>query len=146
VEIIKINGKYRDLGKIELENSKIINWSDLSDNNPPTIPFGSEIEVLISIDNNDFLSGKNGIVWATYDLRQAEIIHSALLAQNINSEIKNEHLFEDTLFLIKIMNENDIQEAANFIWKSGNGLRLKPDWHYNKGESNKTFEQWLSGH
>ncbi len=146
MEIIKINGKYSDLGKIELENSKIVNWSNLSDEKLPIIPFGSKIEMAVSFDNVDFLSGSNGIVWATYDLRQAEIIHGTLLAQNINSEIKEKYLTEDTIFTIKIVNENDISDASNFIWKSSNGLRLKPDWFYKRGESNRSFEQWLSEH
>ena len=43
------------------------------------------------------------------------------------------------------MDESDISEAINFVWKSDTGLRLKPDWSYPEGELNKSFEQWLSG-
>ncbi len=84
-------------------------------------------------------------MWATYSMRQAEIIHSTLLAQNINSEINNINIGKEKLFLLKITNQPDINEAIDFIWKSGSGLNLKPDWTYSEGETNKSFEQWLSG-
>ena len=49
------------------------------------------------------------------------------------------------MFLIKIANESDIADSIDFIWRNNTGLRLKPDWVYTKDETNKSFEQWLSG-
>ena len=50
------------------------------------------------------------------------------------------------MFLIAITNEKDTKVAIDFIWEGHNGLRLKPDWSYPQGETNKSFEQWLNGH
>ncbi len=145
VEIFKINGIYNSLGEIELENSKIINWDNISNEQIPVIPFGSKIKLNISIDESIFLDGTDGIVWATYDSRQAEIIQSALVAQQINSEIKNIPVNEYELYTLKISNSPDIEDAIDFIWRHKSGLRLKPDWNYSNNEINKSFEQWLSG-
>ena len=146
MKILKIKGIYSDIGKIELETLMTIEWKALSEEKAPELPFGTLIELNISFDENDFLSGKNGIVWATYDLRQAEIIQNTLLAQNIYSEIKNINLGNENVFLLKIASESDITDSIDFIWRNNSGLRLKPDWNYPKGEINKSFEQWLSGH
>lgn len=146
MEILKINGIYNSLGKIELENSKIIDWNNISNNKFPIIPLGSKIKLNISIDESAFLDGTDGIVWATYDSRQAEIIQSTLVAQQINSERINFAFVGKELFTIKISNESDIDDAIDFIWRHKSGLRLKPDWSYPNGEANKSFEQWLSGH
>lgn len=145
MKLINIKGIYREMGKISLDTTKTIDWKELSDNNPPELPFGSIVELTISFEENDFLSGKNGIVWATYDQRQSEIIQSALLAQHINSEIKWIYPKEKKIFLIKLIDYKDIEEAIDFIYQSSNGLRLKPDWDYSDGENNKSFELWLSG-
>ncbi len=145
MEILKISGTYNNLGKIELENSKTINWNNISDKKLPIIPFGSKIKLNISIDESIFLEGTDGVVWATYDSRQAEIIQSALVAQQINSEIKNIRINEEELFMLKISSDSDVDDAIDFIWRNSSGLRLIPDWDYADGESNKSFEQWLSG-
>ncbi len=142
--MIKIKGIYTDFGKIELESMKIIEWDALSNEKPPELPFGSNVEISISFDEYDFLSGKDGIVWATYDLRQAEVIQNTLLAQNIYSEVKKIRLGNEELFLIKTAYGSDISDSIDFIWRNNSGLRLKPDWIYPKGETNKSFEQWLS--
>jgi len=92
---------------------------------------------------NKLLSGKDGIVWATYKLKQAEIIQNALLVQNIHSEIKLFDLEENGLVLLKITNPSDIEQVMDFIWRSKSGLRLQPDWSYPAGERNKSFECWL---
>ncbi len=144
VKILKLKGIYSDIGKIELETMKTIEWKELSEEKAPELPFGTILELNISFDENDFLLGKNGIVWATYDLRQAEIIQNTLLAQNIYSEIKRIHLGNEEVFLLKIANESDIVDSIDFIWRNNTGLRLKPDWIYPNGESNKSFELWLS--
>lgn len=91
----------------------------------------------------EYLSGKDGIVWATYRQRQSQIIHNALLAQDIHSEISKNSVENNDLFLIKVTNKADVQNALNFIWKSNSGLRLIPDWHYPPGTSNTSFEHWL---
>ena len=91
----------------------------------------------------EYLSGKEGIVWASYEQRQSEIIHNALLAQDIHSEISNDHIENNNLFLIKVTDQADVKNALNFIWKSNSGLRLKPDWYYPPGTRNTSFEHWL---
>lgn len=146
VKLIKINGTYNDLGLIKLETKRTISWKDLTDENLPELPFGSKMVLTIKIDVNDFLSGKNNIVWATYELRQAEIIGNSLLAQNISSEIEEIKIGKNEMFLIRLNKINDVDEAINFIWKSESGLRLKPDWSYSQGESNKSFEIWVNEH
>ncbi|MGA9294872.1 MAG: hypothetical protein WBV81_19950 [Ignavibacteriaceae bacterium] len=146
MKILKIKGIYSDIGKIELETMMTIDLKDLSGDKIPELPFGTLVELNISCDENDFLSGNNGIVWATYDLRQSEIIQNTLLAQNIYSEIKRIHLGQEEMFLIKIASSSDIPDSIDFIWRNNTGLRLKPDWTYPKGETNRSFEQWLSGH
>ena len=144
MKILKIKGIYSDIGKIELD-MMTIEWQKISDEKPPEIPFGSNVELSISFDENDFLSGKEGIVWATYDLRQAEIIQNTLLAQNIYSEVKKINLDNKEMFLIRIADESDISDSMDFIWRNNSGLRLKPDWIYPESENNRSFELWLSG-
>lgn len=145
--ILKTKGTFYSEGEIVLNALKTIRWKDLSDNNPPHLPNGSSIELSISIDENDFLSGINGIVWATYDSRQAEIIQDTLLAQNINCEVKRISLEPElrNMFLIIITSEKDIKFTIDFIWKTESGLRLKPDWSYPIGQVNTSFELWLNG-
>lgn len=144
--LINIKGIYTNLGNVELETNKVINWASFSNDLPPEIPLGSSIEVSVSFQENDFLAGKSGVVWATYDLRQAEIIQNTLVAQNINAEIKKLLVSKTVLYLLKIISATDINDASDFIWKSDNGLRLKPDWCYGQGQKNKSFEQWLGEH
>ena len=146
VKLIKVKGLYSDIGKIELENMKSIYLDEFTDEQHLEIPFGSNVELSIEFDENNFLSGKDNIVWATYDLRQGEIIQNTLLAQNINSETIRISIGGIQLILIRITNQSDINDAMDFIWKTKNGLRLKPDWSYSEGEKNKSFELWLSGH
>jgi len=144
--ILKTKGIYKEDGKIVLNSIKIFNWADITENTLPLFPEGTSINLSISFDENIFLSGINGIVWATYDLRQAEIIQSSLIAQHIHCEVKPLKLEKENLFLISVTNENETKDAIDFIWKSNDGLRLKPDWNYSKGVTNKSFEQWLNGH
>lgn len=134
------------MGKIILDNKKLFEWNELTAEMPPDLQEDSSLEITISFDENDFLSGKNGIVWATYDLRQAEIIQNSLLALHINSEVKKINLIGNIFFALKISNESEVNDSINFIWKSKSGLRLKPDWSYPAGETNKSFEQWLNEH
>jgi hypothetical protein len=145
VKLINIKGTYTEAGKIELESNKTIQWNELSDLKFPKLPNGIKIELNISFEENDLLNGMDGAVWATFDLRQAEIIQNSMLAQQINSEIKSIDLVEKETFLISILDTNDVKDAIDFIWKSNSGLRLKPDWNYTEDERNESFEQWLSG-
>ena len=144
--ILKTKGTYYAEGEIVLNPLKTLHWKDLTNQSPAHLPNGSTIELSISFDENNFLSGTDGVVWATYDLRQAEIIQSTLLVQHINSEIKKFSIENVKLFLIIITDQMETKVASDFIWKSDYGLRLKPDWNYPDGEINKSFEQWLSGH
>lgn len=144
--LINIKGIYCNLGVVELETNKVINWISFSNDPPPEIPFGSTVEVSVSFQENDFLDGKSGIVWATYDLRQAEIIQNTLVAQNINAEIEKILVSKTVLYLLKINSVTDINDASDFIWKSDTGLRLRPDWNYEEGQKNKSFQQWLGDH
>jgi hypothetical protein len=145
LKILKVKGTYYAEGEIVLNPLKTIRWKDLSDKNPPQLPNGMSIDLSITFDENNFLSGIDGIVWATYDSRQAEIIQNTLLAQQIGTEIKIMELGSENILLIKISNLKDVKEAINFIWKDESGLRLIPDWNYPEGETNKSFEQWLNG-
>lgn len=144
--ILEVNGIYRN-GIIALSgtNGKV-KWGDLSLAEHPELPDDCKIELIISLDKNDFLSGKNGIVWATFDIRQAEVIHNSLIAQNINTEVEKTYPGKNEIFLIKVTNQSDVNDAMDFIWKSESGLHLKPDWTYSENETNKSFELWLSEH
>lgn len=143
--ILESKGLYNETGEISLNSLKTIKWTDLSDEMQPKLPTGTGIDLLITVDENTFLSGVNGIVWASYDLRQIEIIKNALFAQNIISDLLRLSGNTEEIFLLKIHNHEDVENSKDFIWKSSSGLRLKPDWSYPKGESNKSFDQWLSG-
>lgn len=143
---IKVNGTCLNDGRVVFETDDFIECRGLILTQPAELPDECQVEVTVSYDEEDFLSGKNGIVWATYDIRQAEILHRALLAQDINTEIKKTDLEKRELFLIKITSLRDKEDAIDFIWKSESGLNLKPDWTYSEGETNRSFELWLSGH
>lgn len=145
MKLIAIQGIYISTGKIQLENMKMVELKDLTEEITLELPIGSKIELTISCEANDFLSGKDGIVWASYDSRQVDIIQSALLAQQVNSELKKISLDGHDLIMIKIPNETEINIAMDFIWRTSTGLRLKPDWSYPAGETNKSFQQWLNG-
>lgn len=144
--ILKTKGVYNEGGEVVINSVKTIRWKDISEEIPPHLPAGTSIALELTLDENEFLSGKNGVVWATYDSRQAEIIQSTLLAQHINCEINKISFDNEVLFLIIITNKIEVQDAIDFIWKNKDGLRLSPDWHYGKDEINKSFELWLSGH
>lgn len=144
--ILKTKGIYNEGGEVVINSAKTIRWNNVSEGLPPQLPSGISIILEMTIDENEFLSGKNEIVWATYDSRQAEIIQSTLLAQHINCEINKISFADEVLFLIMITNKIEVQDAIDFIWNGVGGLRLKPDWHYGKGQINKSFELWLSDH
>ena len=127
---------YKDHGKIKLKTGTIVNWNKLD------IPFGSSVEIIVRYEEVDYLSGLNGIVWATYNADQAETIKGALQAHKINSEIIEKKLEDSLLFLIKLFDNNKINEAIDFIWRGEDGLNLKPDWYYPADNPNESFEKW----
>jgi len=145
VKLIKKTGIFNPDGEIVLHPGISVSWKSLSDNTLPDLPEGTPLDIEISFNEHILVSGKGGIVWATFDFRQAEVITNALLAQSISSVTGNIGLDEGKLLLIKIDNDKDIGEAMDFIWRKEGGLRLKPDWTYPDGEPNKSFEKWLNG-
>ncbi len=145
MKLIKKTGIFNPDGVIELHPEISISWELLSDKNLPQLPQRIPIEIDISLNEQTLVSGEYGIVWASRDLRQVDVLHNALLAQNITSVIGRIELDEGFLLLIIIDNKKDIKEALDFIWKKETGLRLKPDWSYPVGEPNRSFEKWLNG-
>jgi hypothetical protein len=145
MKLLKKTGIINPDGVIVLHPDISISWELLHDKNVPELPPGIPINIEISMDEQILVSGEYGIVWASWDLRQVEVIHNALLAQNITSAIGKIELDEGFLLMIIIDNKKDIGEALDFIWRKETGLRLKPDWSYPDGEPNKSFEKWLNG-
>jgi hypothetical protein len=143
LKLIRKTGKFNPDGEIILHPGFSVSWKSLSNKNVPELPRGTPLEIDVTLDEKALLSGEYGIVWATWDIRQAEVLSNALLAQNITSVIGIIELEESNLLLIRIDNEKDIGDAMDFIWRKDGGMRLKPDWTYPKGEVNKSFELWL---
>ncbi|MBD3226534.1 MAG: hypothetical protein GF313_17545 [Caldithrix sp.] len=132
----KYSAIYTDLAKIELENDSAY------DTDLPDIPFGSEITITIHYDKPEYPGGPDTIVWATHNPEQAETIKGALRAQNIESVIIESKLKAGVIFLLKVEQSLHIERASNFIWKSKEGLQLKPDWFYPLNQRNESFEKW----
>ena len=142
---IELSGIYKDMEIIQMDNGKMLRWSNLlDDNDAPLIPFGTKIEISLTYNDTDFLNGSNGIVWATYSQLQVETIKNALLVQNIFSEIRISNLTDKKLYLIFIQNSEEVESAIDFIWRDEAGLRLKLDWHYSANKENESFNKWLS--
>lgn len=145
MKLIKQIGIFNPDGEIILHPGISVSWKSISNKNIPDLPPGTPLDLDVTLDEKFLLSGSDGVVWATYDQRQAEIIFNALLAQSISSAIGKVELENRILLLIKIQNTSDISDAMDFIWRKEGGLRLKPDWSYPEGETNKSFEKWLNG-
>ncbi len=145
IRSIPLRGSYQDAGKIELEKGIILEWNSQNTNLLPRVPYGTVVEVSIRFEERDYLNGTDGIVWATYDLRQAEIIRDALLTQNIACKLAEEELTSRLLHLLSISESNNMQAAIDFIWREKSGLRLKPDWEYPAGAENESFNKWING-
>jgi len=142
---IELSGVYKDIEIIQMDNGKILEWSYLiDDNDAPSIPFGTKIEISLTYNDADFLKGSNGIVWATYSRLQVETIKNALLVQNIFSEIRISNIEDKRLYLIFIHNMEEMEKAIDFIWRQEAGLRLKLDWQYSVNKENESFNKWLS--
>jgi hypothetical protein len=145
LKLIKITGIFNPDGEIVLHPGISVSWKFLNNKNIPELPPGIPLDIDISLDEQTLLSGEYGVVWATYDLGQAEVICNALLAQNITSLIGKIELDQGCLLLLKIDNKKDTAEAMDFIWRKEGGLKLKPDWSYPEGTPNTSFEKWLNG-
>jgi len=145
MKLLKKTGIFNPDGVIVLHPDISISWELLRDKNAQELPTGIPVDIVISIDEQNLVSGQYGIVWASWDQRQADVLHNALLAQSITSAIGKVELDEGFLLLIIIDNKNDISEALDFIWRKETGLRLKPDWTYPLGQPNRSFEKWLNG-
>jgi len=142
---IELSGVYKDIEIIQMDNGKILEWSNLiDDSDAPLIPFGTKIEISLTYNDADFLKGSKGVVWATHNQLQVETIKNALLVQNILSEIRTTDLDGKCLYLIFIENLAEIEKAIDFIWREEGGLRLKLDWYYSVNKENKSFNKWLS--
>lgn len=141
--MLKILGMYKNDGTLVFDKGRSLSWDELSDEIPPELLPSVKVELTLSFRENDLLLGNDGMVWATIDLQQAEVIQSSLLAQHINSEIRTIKFPEKKLYIIRILNQSDVNDAIEFIWQGKSGLRLKPDWVYPEGEKNTSFQQWL---
>jgi hypothetical protein len=100
---------------------------------------------VLSLDTQGYPTGNDGIVWGTFDLRQAEVIRNALLTQSIACELGSTKFDGKPLHVLRVADGRESQEAMDFIWRDKGGLRLAPDWSYADGEANRSFELWLSG-
>ncbi|KAF0132068.1 MAG: hypothetical protein FD155_592 [Bacteroidetes bacterium] len=145
MKLINKIGVFNPDGEIILHPGISISWKSLSNKNIPDLPLGTPLDIYILFDEKVLISGNHGIVWATYHQYQAEVLHNALLAQNITSAIGKVDLDDQVLLLIKIHNMNNVADAMDFIWRKESGMRLKPDWVYPEGEPNKSFEKWIVG-
>ncbi|MGH7597020.1 MAG: hypothetical protein ACREOI_11755 [bacterium] len=94
-------------------------------------------------DERNYLYGKNGIVWATYDRSQAETVQSSLQAQSIACEVREENLRGACLYLLHIPQAHKVKAAIDFIWRDPVGLRLEPDWRYPAGTENESYKKWV---
>lgn len=131
-----INAVYKDLGVIQLDSGEKLHSEKLD------IPFGTGVRLSIEYNEIDFISGSDGIVWATYNKDQVETIQGALQAHKIDSLILEKKLEGSLLLLIKIANQEKTESAVDFIWRGEDGLKLKPDWYYPAGKPNESFERW----
>lgn len=136
-----MSGAYIDRGKIRLANGKILEWPNLSFH----FPYGTKTEVTITCEERDYLNGAGGIVWATYEHRQAVVIRDALLVQKISCELQEEHLEGLRLYLLHIPRAHEVETAIDYIWREPSGLRLQPDWWYPAGAENESFQKWING-
>ncbi len=145
MELLNIKGKWDAQGKFMLSSGKCISCEALPDLDKLPLFHGTPVNMVISFDARELIKGAQGIVWATKQLLQAEIVSNALFAQNFNVEILNRQLADGPIYLLQLSSDSDVNEVVDFIWRGENGLRLKPDWSYREGETNKSFEKWVNG-
>ncbi len=142
---ITVRGSYVDHGKILLASNKTVAWRDLFAKAPPNVPYGTRVEMTVIYEEFDYLNGKDGIVWATHDRHQAEVICGTLGAQDIDCEVLEKRLQGTRLHLIRITRSEKVAAAMDFIWRDDSGLKLQPDWHYPVGAENESFQRWVNG-
>lgn len=139
-----LSGFYQDQGVIQLENRSKTEGSQITNAALPAIPYGTRLEVTLTYEEADYLNGSNGVVWATYHLRQAETIQAALLAQSISCEVREQSLPGARLYLLCITEAREVAAAVDFIWREPSGMRLQPDWWYPTGAENESFNKWIN--
>jgi len=141
---IKLSGSYVDHSKVQLAGNKILEWCELSTEAPPAIPYGTRVEMTITYEQIDYINGQHGIVWATHDQHQAEVICGTLRAQDIACEIQEKRLEGTRLHIICITDPTKVAAAMDFIWRDDEGLKLQPDWHYPSRTENESFQRWVN--
>jgi hypothetical protein len=142
--MVKIKGTLNDKGEVVFQRGKPLPLLTLYQQQTLQLPVEICIELSVTVEINDLISGTDGFVWATKDFCQAEIINNALKVQHIESEIINAESNNILIYLIKVNREEDIKKGFDFIQNDKSGLRLKPDWDYPEGERNQSFEQWIN--
>jgi hypothetical protein len=145
VELLNLKGTWDAQGKFIISPGKYISCAALADLDKLPLLEGTSVNLIITFDARELITGRDGIVWATKHLLQAEIVSNALFAQNFNVEILNRQLADGPVYLLQLSSDSDVNEVVDFIWRGENGLRLKPDWSYREGETNKSFEKWVNG-
>ncbi|MFQ5651338.1 MAG: hypothetical protein ACE5IY_15485 [bacterium] len=133
----KKSAVYKDIGKLQLESGEMQIWDKLD------LPFGSKVEITIEYEPEDYLSGRNGVVWATTSLDQAETVQGALQAQKIAAEITEKPLAAGRLYCLRVTDSARIAESIDFVWRHEDGLNLRPDWTYPADQENASFAKWL---
>jgi hypothetical protein len=101
------------------------------------------MDVRSTLGNSDYLNGKNGIVWATFQLDQAETLRDALLAQDIACEVLQKVQANRQMYLLRVPESRKVESAMDFVWRDDAGMRLLPDWRYPDGVENESFLKWI---
>jgi hypothetical protein len=79
MKLVKKTGIFKPDGEIVLHPGISVFWKSLSNKSVPELPQGTPLDIDVTLDEKAILSGEYGIVWATWDQRQAEVIYNALL-------------------------------------------------------------------
>lgn len=142
--MLKIKGTINKEGEVVFQFGKQLPLRTLYNQQIVHMPVEICLELSVTIGLNSLISGIDGIVWATKNVCQADIISNSLKIQNIESEIIQTQIDKVLINMIKVNREEDVKIAIDFIQNDKSGLRLKPDWDYPSGERNESFEQWLN--
>lgn len=142
--MLKLKGTINKEGEVVFQYGKPLPLQTLFQHETEKNQVEICIEIFHIIGLDRLISGINGFVWVTKESCQAEIITNALQIQNIESEIVNTDSNNTKIYMIKVIREEDIKQAVDFLQNDNSGLRLKPDWNYPAGERNESFEQWLN--
>jgi hypothetical protein len=145
VELLNLKGTWDAQGKFIISPGKYISCAALADLDKLPLLEGTPVNLIITFDARELIRGRDGIVWATKHLLQAEIICNALTAQNFSVQILNKQLADGPIYLLQSSSHKEVPDLIDFIWKGENGLQLKPDWAYGDEEPNKSFEKWVNG-